>query len=117
MDSITLSDLEISCIIGIYPHERTQEQLLFLDITVSLDLMPSAKSDHITDTLDYDNIANKATQLAVKNKYQLIETLANDLNGLILKEHKEVFTSRVTVKKPAAVPKAKFASVTMEKSR
>ena len=37
MNTISLVDLEISCIIGIHPDERIQEQNLFLDINLDID--------------------------------------------------------------------------------
>jgi len=117
MDSIILKDLEISCIIGIYPHEREKEQSIFLDLILESDLNPSAKSDNIKDTLDYDKVAETANQLARQKKYQLIETFAHELNEKILNDFTQISKCTTTVKKPAAVPKARYAAVTCEKSR
>ena len=117
MDSIKLKNLEIPCIIGIYPHERDNIQSIYLDVEVYTDLKKSALSDNIKDTLDYDSLAALATKLAVEKKYQLIETFAHEFTDGILTNFSEEETCKVTVKKPDAVPKAKYAAVTMEKSR
>ena len=37
MDSIKLKNLEIPCIIGIYPHERDNIQSIYLDVEVYTD--------------------------------------------------------------------------------
>ena len=117
MNTISLFDLEVICIIGIHPHERSQEQILLLDINLVVDLGNSTISDDINDTIDYTVIAELATQLAVSNKYSLIESLCHDLNNLLLDKFEIIQQSTVTVKKPNALPKAKYASYSMKKLR
>ena len=117
MNTISLVDLEIICIIGIHPHERVQEQKLFVDINLDVDFEDSIISDDINDTIDYTLIAELATQLAIFKKYQLIESFCSDLNNLLLDKFKIIQKSKITVKKPNALPKAKYAAFTMEKSR
>ena len=117
MNTISLFDLEVTCIIGIHPHERVQEQILLLDISLDVDLGNSTFSDDINDTIDYTLIAELATQLAILKKYQLIESFCSDLNNLLLDKFKIIQKSKITVKKPNALPKAKYAAFTMEKSR
>ena len=117
MNTISLVDLEIICIIGIHPHERVQEQKLFIDINLDVDFEDSIISDDINDTIDYTLIAELATQLAILKKHQLIESFCSDLNNLLLDKFKIIQKSKITVKKPNALPKAKYAAFTMEKSR
>ena len=117
MNTISLVDLEIICIIGIHPYERVQEQKLFVDIILDVDFEDSIISDDINDTIDYTLIAELATQLAILKKYQLIESFCSDLNNLLLDKFKIIQKSKITVKKPNALPKAKYAAFTMEKSR
>ena len=117
MNTISLVDLEIRCIIGIHPDERIQEQNLFLDINLDVDFGDSTFSDDINNTIDYTKIAELATQLAILKKYQLIESFCSDLNNLLLDKFKIIQKSKITVKKPNALPKAKYAAFTMEKSR
>ena len=52
MNTISLVDLEITCIIGIHPHERIKEQNLFLDINLEVDFNDSTFSDDISNTID-----------------------------------------------------------------
>ena len=117
MNTISLIDLEITCIIGIHPHERVQEQILFVDINLDLDLGDLPITDDINDTIDYTKIAELATHLAVSKKYSLIESLCHDLNNLLLDQFEIIQQSTVTVKKPNALPKAKYASYSMKKLR
>ena len=117
MNTISLVDLEITCIIGIHPHERSQEQNIFLDIDLDINCNNSNFSDDITQTIDYTIIAELATQLAISKKYKLIESLCHDLNEIFIDKFEIIQQSTITVKKPNALPNAKYASYSMKRSR
>ena len=117
MNTISLVDLEITCIIGIHPHERVQEQNIYLDINLDVDYQDSALSDDINKTIDYTKIAELATKLAISKKYQLIESLCYDLNDLFINKFEIIQQSTITVKKPNALTNAKYASYSMKRSR
>ena len=117
MNTISIVDLEITCIIGILPNERVKEQTLLLDIYLDVDFGDSTFADDINETIDYTKIAEIATQLAISKKYKLIESFCHDLNNLFLDTFKIIQQSKITVKKPTAIPKAKYAAYSMKKSR
>ena len=117
MNTISIVDLEITCIIGILPDERVKEQILLLDIYLEVDFGDSNIADDINETIDYTKIAELATQLAISKKYNLIESFCYDLNNLFLDTFKIIQQSKITVKKPNAIPKAKYAAYSMKKSR
>ena len=117
MNTISIVDLEITCIIGILPNERVKEQTLLLDINLDVDIGDSTFADDINETIDYTIIAEMATQLAITKKYNLIESFCKDLNNLFLETFQAIQQTRITVKKPNAIPKAKYAAYTMKKSR
>ena len=117
MNTISIVDLEITCIIGILPNERVKEQTVLLDIYLDVDIGGSTFSDNINETIDYTIIADMATQLAISKKYKLIESFCFDLTNLFLDTFKIIQKSNITVKKPNALPKAKYAIFSMKKSR
>ena len=117
MNTISIVDLEITCIIGILPDERVKEQPLLLDIYLDVDFGDSNITDDITETIDYTKIAEMATQHGISKKYKLIESFCYDLNNLFLKTFTIIQQSKITVKKPNAIPKAKYAAFSMKKSR
>ena len=117
MNTISIIDLEITCIIGILPNERVKEQTLLLNINLDVDIGDSTFADDINETIDYTIIAEMATQLAITKKYKLIESFCRDLNNLFLDTFKVIQKTRITVKKPNALPKAKYAAYSMKKSR
>ena len=117
MNTISIIDLEITCIIGILPNERVKEQTVLLDINLDVDIGDSTFADEIDETIDYTIIADMATKLAITKKYNLIESFCNDLNNLFLETFQAIQQTRITVKKPNALPKAKYAAYTLKKSR
>ena len=117
MNTISIVDLEITCIIGILPNERVKEQTLLLNINLDVDIGDSTFADEINETIDYTKIAEMATQLAITKKYKLIESFCRDLNNLFLDTFKVIQKTRITVKKPNALPKAKYAAYSMKKTR
>ena len=117
MNTISIIDLEINCIIGILPNERVKEQTLLLNINLDVDIGDSTFADDINETIDYTIIAEMATQLATTKKYNLIESFCKDLNNLFLETFQTIQQTRITVKKTNALPKAKYAAYTMKKSR
>ena len=117
MNTISIVDLEITCIIGILPNERVKEQTLLLNINLDIDIGDSTFADDINETIDYTIIADMATQLAITKKYNLIESFCKDLNNLFLETFQVIQQTRITVKKPKALSKAKYAAYSMKKSR
>ena len=115
--TIGLKDLRIDCIVGIYPHERVDEQPLFLDVEVDQDFRAAASAEHVDHTVDYDHIASGLTDLATQGRYQLIETFAEDAAALILGRWASVDAVRIEVRKPRAVPAAACSFVRVERRR
>ena len=70
MNTISIVDLEITCIIGILPYERVKEQNILLDIDLDVDFGDSTCTDDINETIDYTKIAEMATQLGISRKYK-----------------------------------------------
>ncbi|MEO6094906.1 MAG: dihydroneopterin aldolase [Fibrobacteria bacterium] len=116
MGIMNLEDLRIRCIVGVYKHERKVEQELFVDVRLEFDFSEAARTDHISDTVDYTRLAAMLEEWMQREKFQLIETLAERACVLITDGFPEVRHCRVTIKKPAALPAAKYASVTSERS-
>ena len=103
--TIGLRDLKITCIVGIYDHERSAEQDLFLDVEVDHDFAEAAETEHVSATIDYDLIAAALTALAQTRRYQLIE------------QHPAITRVAMEIRKPAAVPAAACSLVRIERHR
>ena len=115
MGIITVHDLRIRCIVGIHTHERKVEQDLFVDVRLESDFTDAADTDQISRTIDYTELARLLEGWARREKFKLIETLAVRACALICGKWPQIRRCRVTIKKPGALPKARYAAVTAEK--
>jgi len=115
MDKIFLNDLKVDTIIGIYDWERETLQTLGFDLEIDWDIRKSAKSDDITDTLDYGAIAQTIVSFVEASNYQLIETLAEDLCTILLKQY-PIPKLKLTLSKPVALHGQNMAKIVIERS-
>jgi len=97
--AVFLRGLIVDAEIGVYAHERGRRQPLRIDVEAKLDPRPVYG---ITDTLNYEVIANAARDLAAQGHIDLVETYAQRLAAACL-EHPLVWEVRVYVEKPEAL--------------
>lgn len=116
MDKIFLNDLKIETIIGIYDWERETLQTLDFDLEMDWDIRKAAASDDIANTLDYGAIAETVVTFVEASRYQLIETLAEDLSALLLKKY-PIPKLKLTLSKPVALHGNNLAKIVIERSR
>ncbi len=115
MDKIFLNDLKIDTIIGIYDWERETLQTLGFDLEMDWDIRKASASDNIADTLNYGAIAETIVTFVEASRYQLIETLAEDLCSLLLKEY-PIPKLKLTLSKPVALHGNNLAKIVIERS-
>ena len=102
MDKVFIRGLEVEGIIGIFQWEREVKQIISVDIEMDFDNKKAAKSDSIEDALNYKPVGKRITSFVKNSKFQLVETLAENISKIILKEF-PVNNVRVTLSKPGAL--------------
>jgi len=102
MDKVFIRGLEVEGIIGIFQWEREVKQIISVDIEMDFDNKKAAKSDSIEDALNYKSVGKRITYFVKNSKFQLVETLAENISKIILKEF-PVTNVRVTLSKPGAL--------------
>jgi dihydroneopterin aldolase len=75
-DKVSIIDLSVDTVIGVYDWERETEQSLVFNIDMASDVGKAAASDNIADALDYSKIAAAVRTVVTEGKFQLIETAA-----------------------------------------
>ncbi|MBI2440692.1 MAG: dihydroneopterin aldolase [Lentisphaerae bacterium] len=115
MDQIRLSRITLNTVIGVNPRERKTPQPVNVDLTLHLDLRAAGRRDRLRDTIDYAALVQRVRKVASKSHFRLLESLAEALAGLCLRE-KRVAAVDVTVEKPQALPGIGVA-VTISRSR
>lgn len=116
MDSITIENLRLNCIIGCYPAERVKPQTLSLTLTLFGDTRRAAISDQLADAIDYDALSQKIRAMASEKQRQLLEALAEDIARLCLRES-DAKAVTVQLRKPGVPAEADAAVVTITRAQ
>lgn len=116
LDAIHIRDLNLRCIIGIFPEERREKQDVILNVTMYADLRQACRSDRIEDTINYKAVKLRIVEAVEKSQFSLVERLAEEIAGLCL-EDPLVRRVTVTVDKPAALRFGKSVAVEITRDR
>ncbi len=114
MDIIFIEQLKLNTIIGIHHWEREQEQPVILDIEIGYSTKSAAQSDQIKDSINYFSVCERMKELAKNHSYQLVESFAEEVSRIIIKEF---MAEQVQVKlsKPNAVGEADAVGVIIQR--
>ncbi len=114
MDRIFLHELKVDTIIGIWEWERRIRQTVVIDLEMSADIAKAAATDDVADTLNYKSVAKRVQSFVADSSFQLVETLAERIAGIIREEHGVAWV-RVRVNKPGAIRGSKAVGVLIER--
>lgn len=115
MDTVFLSDLRVPTVIGIYEWERRVRQTISISIEMSVDVRAAAASDSIEHTLNYKAVAKRLVEFVGSSTFQLVETLAERVAEIVVREF-AVARVRVVLSKPGAVRGARDVGVRIERT-
>lgn len=119
-NKILIRGLEVKACHGVHGEEKTIPQTFIFDADLYTDFFEAAKSDDLKYTVNYSAACDLLVETAVKNSFNLIETLAYHGVYALFKAFKLSKIS-LTVYKPQAPVKHKFGAVgvtvTAEKER
>jgi dihydroneopterin aldolase len=116
MDIIFLNEIRIETIIGMHEWERRARQVVILDVEMGADIPRAAASDQLKDTLDYQTAARRIMEFVSGTEFRLLETLAESVADLLLREFKTTWC-RVRLKKQGAVKGVRDVGVMIERAR
>jgi 7,8-dihydroneopterin aldolase/epimerase/oxygenase len=115
MDTIYLTDLKIETVIGIFEWERCVKQTVSIDLEMSTDVAKAARTDSIADALDYKAVSKAVIEYVENSSFQLVETLAEHVAELIIKQF-GVAHVRLRVNKRGAIRGARDVGVVIERA-
>lgn len=116
MDIVYIRELEIETVIGVFDWERERKQTVSIDLDLGCDIRAAAFSDDLADALDYKSISHRVVDFVAQSEFQLVETLAEAVAGIVLAEF-PVPWLRLRVGKPGAVTGSKDTGVIIERHR
>ena len=109
MDIVYIRELEIRTIIGVFDWERDQRQVVSLDLELGTDNRAAA-TDSIDKALDYKAVSKRLIDFVENSEFFLVETLAERIADILLKEFKVPWL-KLRVGKPGAVTGSKDVGV------
>lgn len=118
LDVISIQGLQVQCIVGLYPHERTNPQPVELDVALHLHTS-SVHELGIRGTVDYALIASEIEFLLTRCRFVLIEHAAEALARYLLAPptadvpQPQVHSVTLTLRKPSALPGKGVPSITI----
>ena len=116
LDQIFITDLVVSGIIGINPDERVNEQDICINVVMWADISPAARSDDITDAVNYRTITKQIIAHVSGGKPMLVERLVSEVADICL-AHPRVERVEVSVDKPGALRYARTVGIKIVRSR
>jgi len=116
VDIVFIRELKVDTVVGIYDWEKRMRQHVVLDIEMGADIARAAKTDTIADTLDYKAVAKRVQQFVQESQFGLVETLAEKVAELVMKEF-QVPWIKITLNKPGAVSGSKSVGVVIERGK
>lgn len=114
MDTLSIEKLKTDTVIGIHDWERQIKQTIYFDVQCTIDASQPAKTDNITDALDYSALCSALQSFVESSTFFLIETLAEKSAEFLFSYFKmDQLTLKLT--KPGAIPNAQHVSITIER--
>jgi len=91
--------LRVEAHIGVYKHEKGRTQTLVVDVELDVAV---TNWNALSETVNYEAIADKARTVAAEGHRGLVETFAHHLADACLEEPR-VTRARIRVEKPSAL--------------
>jgi FolB domain-containing protein len=114
-DTLTIHGLMAMCRLGVTDEEQANPQEVRIDVELAIDARRAAARDDVNDAVDYAQLVAAVKALVEGHPYRLMETMAEDIAALILREFS---TPEVEVKvAKRALPGIESASVEVTRGR
>lgn len=112
-DVIHLRGLEFYAYHGALPEEQVLGQKFLIDMDLFFNMRKAGHSDDVEDTIHYGEVYQTIETCVTKEKFLLIERLAEEIAGRVLKQF-ACLSVRVEVHKPQAPIPGVFRDVSVE---
>lgn len=82
-DRILISGLRVETRVGWSDEERAAPQPVLVDLDVEIDAAASARSDDLSDTVDYAAVISEVARYVAARDERLLERLASEVADLV----------------------------------
>lgn len=109
-DVVFIKGLKVEAVIGVYEWERAITQPLLIDIALETDISSAAKSDDVTDALNYKAVCDDVSEWCQAIKAKLLEHLAGQVADKLLTKYASHKVT-LSIAKPTAIQQADAVGV------
>jgi len=85
-DKVFIKNLVLPCHVGVTQEERSKRQNVIVDVEIYCDLSQAAVTGDLKDSINYYEIKEKISSAVTNGEFKLLETLAETVASLALKE-------------------------------
>lgn len=117
MDAVFVRQLRLQAWIGLYRHEKIAPQTIELDLEIALPAGGAVfKSGKVADTIDYGVVVERIRALLAKERFGLVESLAERIADTILREFNSPRV-KISIAKLGVLRDAQRVGVTIERGK
>jgi len=117
MDKIKIKNLHIYAYHGVHDEEKENGQNFYVNSTIYTDTYQAGHSDNLEDTVSYADVCRMFNNFFTKEKFDLIETVAETIACEALYRFKAIRKIDVEVRKPEAPIGLNVESVSVDITR
>ncbi|KAF0227733.1 MAG: dihydroneopterin [Beijerinckiaceae bacterium] len=110
-DRISIQRIGVFAYHGVFEEEGRLGQRFYISIDAWLDLADAGRADDLEKSVSYAEITAQVQEIAVGNRYNIIEALAEAIAGELLRNFPRIDEIAVTVEKPNAAVAAILESI------
>ena len=117
MDAVFVRQLRLQAWIGLYRHEKIAPQTIELDLEIALPAGGAVfKSGKVADTIDYGVVVERIRALLAKERFGLVESLAERIADTMLREFDSPRV-KISIAKLGVLRDAQRVGVTIERGK
>jgi 7,8-dihydroneopterin aldolase/epimerase/oxygenase len=117
LDAVFIRQLRLQAWIGLYRHEKIAPQTIEIDLEIALPSNSHAfRTGKVADTIDYGVVVEHVRALLAKERFGLVESLAERVADSILEDFRSPRV-KVSIAKLGVLRDAKQVGVSIERSR
>jgi len=116
LDTVFIRQLRLPAWVGLYRHEKVAPQTIEIDLEIDLPDDAVFKTGKVGDTIDYGVVVEHIRALLAKERFGLVESLAERIAGLLMQDFKSPHV-KVDVAKLGALRDAQRVGVTIERPK
>ena len=118
IDRIEVRGLVVTTVVGVLPHERTIAQPLQIDLDLHVDLRDAGRTDDLSDTADYGDVAERVAAVVRESKDTLLERLADRVAEMLVTiDRVEAADVKITKLRPPIPEQLDSTAVHIHRSR